>query len=181
MTAKLNRFFAFLIKLTVSCFLLMSDAMAKQTVVWHVSHFPPANILNGEYKNEGFADKTRMYFQQELSDFSHEEKIVGFGDSIKASAEKISMCRADLLKTPAREKTLHYSKPLYFLSSRRLVVKREKMGLLQKYLSKKGEVEFSRFIESEGVRLSFVPGRAYFVEEPTAFTRYKQNNPQFCL
>lgn len=152
------------------------QASDQEKVVWHVSHFPPANILNGAYKGEGFADKTRRYFQKRIADFGHEDEVFGFKESFAAAAERKFFCRADLLKTSDREKVMVFSKPIYFLSSRRLVVKREAFGKLTAFLSKKGELDFERFISSDGVRLSYVPGRAYFIEEPESFTRYKQKN-----
>ena len=47
------------------------------------------------------------------------------------------------------------------------------------FINDKGEVDFDELISSKDIRLSFVPGRAYFKEKSEAFLKYKQTHPEY--
>lgn len=146
---------------------------AADPLVWHVSHFPPANILSGEFEGQGFADKTRKFFQARLSDYRHETQNVGYGASMTAAADGVTFCRADLLKTPEREKIFHYSRPTYFMSGRRLIVDNEIFSQVRDYTNKNGDVRFYDVLQQPWAKFAFVKGRAYFADEKQKLVAYQ--------
>lgn len=166
--------------LLLSLLMVPSRGQSEEKAVlnWHVSHFPPVNIMQGPFKGTGFADKTRKYFQDHLPLYQHQENDVGFGASMEASKTGELFCRADMIKTPEREETLYFSSPIFFASSRRLIFAGEKYSKIQPFLNGKGEVDFEKLLNSEELTFSYVTGRAYYKNEPEALVQYREKHPE---
>lgn len=150
---------------------------ATDKVVWHVSHFPPVNILSGEFAGQGYVDKTRKFFQDRLSDYHHETKIAGYGASMVAAQAGTPFCRADLLKTAEREKIFYYSNPSYFMSGRRLIIANEVFPKVRDFVNKNGSVRFEDVLQQPWAKFAFVKGRAYFLKEKQELVEYGKAHP----
>lgn len=153
-------------------------AHAKDVVTWHVSHFPPVNIMSGPFQNEGFADKTRLFFQRNLTDYTHEEVTQGYAQSMERAKSGAAFCRADMLKTPEREKVFHFSKPVYFTSGRRLLVSNDVFLQTSGFANKNGDVRFEELLTQPWAKYGYVKGRAYFPAEKEAITLYQTTHPE---
>lgn len=163
--------------LYVACFCASVVAEAKDVVTWHVSHFPPVNIRSGPFQNEGFADKTRLFFQRNMTQFSHEEREQGYAQSMESAKAGASFCRADMLKSEEREKFFHFSEPIYFTSGRRLLVSNDVFLRTRAFANKNGDVRFSDLLRQPWVKYAYVKGRVYFPQEDQAVKAYRQKNP----
>lgn len=163
--------------LFIVCFCVSVAAQAKDVVTWHVSHFPPVNIRFGPFQNEGFADKTRLFFQRNMAQFSHEEREQGYAESMESAKAGASFCRADMLKSPEREKFFYFSEPLYFTSGRRLLVSNDVFLQTRAFANRNGDVRFSDLLKQPWVKYGYVKGRVYFPKEDEVVGAYRKKNP----
>ncbi|WP_417794123.1 hypothetical protein [Terasakiella pusilla] len=162
----------------IACFCAAVAAQAKDVVTWHVSHFPPVNIMSGPFENEGFADKTRSFFQRNLMEYSHQDVTQGYAQSMESAQAGTAFCRADMLKTPEREKVFYFSQPVYFTSGRRLLVSNDIFLQTRGFANKNGDVRFSDLLGQPWAKYSYVKGRVYFPTEQEALKVYRDKHPE---
>jgi len=102
--------------LILVCTVLSQKAEAKEKIIWTLNNLIPFYIQDGPYKGQGISDKLTVFFQKHLPEYEHHQEDMSFSRFFALAERGTLVCNPLLLKTPDRQKILHYStafKPAY--------------------------------------------------------------------
>lgn len=101
-----------------SLILLMSsnEGRSQDSITWVKNDLIPFYIKDGPFQGQGISDKLTVFFQSRLPQYKHTQSEMNFSRFYALAERGDLVCNPLLLKTPEREKMLHYSrafKPAY--------------------------------------------------------------------
>lgn len=102
-----------------------------ETIFWQINHAPPATIIEGQYKGEGFVDLILKQLITELPQYEHKIIVSSMARSIFDLKEKKHICLPALFPTNKRKQFMHFSKASVAHPSHRIVFN-NKVKFLQK-------------------------------------------------
>ena len=144
------------------------QVLAKDSVTWMLSDFPPYTILKGKYDREGSHDKVFELLQEHLTDYEHHEMIGSVTRLLRELGAGKKVCTT-LLKTPEREKFIYYSIPIDFDPPLGVTIKRSKAVLFKNTK----ELSFNELIQNKQLRFGIQSGRSYGKMIDPLLERYK--------
>ena len=136
--------------------LFPASVLAKDSVTWMLSDFPPYSILKGKYIREGRHDKVFELLQEHLPDYEHHEMVGSVTRLLSELGAGKKVCTT-LLKTAEREKFIYYTIPMDFDPPLGLTIKRSKADLFKNTK----ELSFKTLIQNKQLRLGIQSGRSY--------------------
>ena len=136
--------------------LFPAQVLAKDSVTWMLSDFPPYTILKGEYDREGKHDKVFELLQEHLPDYEHHEMTGSVTRLLSELGAGEKVCTT-LLKTPEREKFIYYSIPMDFDPPLGVTIKRNKAALFKNTK----ELSFNELLQNKQLQLGIQSGRSY--------------------
>jgi len=151
---------------------------AKPVIEWHFNHFPPAHILEGELKGQGYLDKAIQYFIERLPHYSHELKVKTYPETYEDMKEGKAVCRA-LLKSEKRQEFAYFSEPLHYLLSNQVILAKSSTKFVSQFVNKEGNLDFSQFSQTENIRIGLINKRVYGVPPIKGLSEYIEAHPEF--
>ena len=136
--------------------LFPASVLAKDSVTWMLSDFPPYSILKGKYIREGRHDKVFELLQEHLPDYEHHEMVGSVTRLLSELGAGKKVCTT-LLKTAEREKFIYYSIPMDFDPPLTVTIKRSKAILF----NNTKELSFKKLIQNKQLQLGIQSGRSY--------------------
>jgi uncharacterized protein (TIGR02285 family) len=136
---------------------------ARPTVTWVMAVPPPIHIVSPSGAT-GYADQTLAWFTERLPGFRHE--VIGANSNrlqeMIAAADGV--CGGAMLKTPEREATIQFSRPVYWMLPNRLIVSAERPAALDAHLDAQGEVDLPALLADRSFTGGVQQGRSYSPE-----------------
>ncbi len=84
-------------------------AMAGEKITWYIKGFPPAFILDGEYKDQGFADYLIKHLEAAMPDYDHDSVETNLKRTLQSLKTGEHCCYPALLRTPERDQLAYFS------------------------------------------------------------------------
>ena len=142
--------------LLISYALFPLQVLAKDSVTWMLSDFPPYSILKGEYAGQGTHDEVFALCQEHLAEYEHHQ-LVGSGPRLLSELQAGNKVCTTLLKTPAREKFIYYSIPINVDPPLGVTIKRSKAELFKNTKI----ISLEKLLENKQLRVGIQSGRSY--------------------
>lgn len=159
--------------LSLSLFCSLSSA---EPIIWLKPNMPPYTIQDGPEKDQGRIDLVAKMLQEEMSEYSHVEKVASFSRILQDLAVKPDICSAALFKSAEREKFIEFSVPYMLGLSNRLVVHATTSAQLQPYLNEQGQVDLDKLLQSNNFTLGVAKDRKYGAVLDSIIKRFSQSN-----
>lgn len=140
---------------------LSTTAQPRKTIHWLYSEMPPAHILQGEHKKQGYADLTLQLLIDSLPEYEHIKVVANYKRSLMEMSAHDNRCHSALLKTSDREAYVAFSVPTYVVSPNKLFVHRSKGSIIQGYLTEDQKVDLARLLANERFVLGVSSGAKY--------------------
>lgn len=147
---------------------------AREVINWVYSDFPPAFILKGEYKNQGYAQLTQTLIKKNLSGFTHAKIKANYGRSSLLISKNNNYCHAALLKTNKRQKFIEYSNPAYLLLGNKLFVKEKSLFKVKPFI-KNNSIDLNALLNTDTFTLAISKGSVYGEIIDSAIMNNKKN------
>jgi len=151
---------------------------AREVINWVYSDFPPAYILKGEFKNQGYAQLTQALIKKQLPEYTHAKIKANYGRTTLLISKHNNYCHSALLKTKERERYIEYSSPVYFLLSNKLFVKNKSLFKIKPYM-KKNIVDLNALLNSDKFTLAITKGSIYGDRIDQTIKQHKDMLPIF--
>ncbi|SFC98553.1 TIGR02285 family protein [Pseudoalteromonas denitrificans] len=146
-----------MLKLIFLSFFLISYSLTVfgETIVWQMNHAPPATIVEGKYKGEGFLDLILKQLITALPQYEHQIIVSSMARSIFELQKQKNVCLPALFVTNKRKEFVYFSKASVAHPSHRIVFNR-KINL-----SQKNELSLRGLLENKTYVLGLDNGRSF--------------------
>lgn len=151
----------------VLCFLLglltsvVFAADALPELRWYRFDYPPAVILSGPHKGQGYGDVRDAYLVQELTEYNHKLVTSNIARLFEEMRTHGNICNSSLLKSKEREPYVLFSEPVAELLPIGLVTLTSRKAEFAPFLNKRGELRLSEFIRSKKFKVAIAADRSY--------------------
>ncbi len=169
---KASAFFAvFLMAFLVG--VVHAAADKNDTVVWHISDFPPAYILSGPNRGQGMGDRRIQIFSKRLPEFHHETILATQARFFEMIKTEPNLCNAGLLKTSEREAVLEFSAIPYGVSlPNGLITTRARMAMFKSFINKDGVLRLDDLLAHSKTRIGIIAERSFGKGIDAALKKY---------
>lgn len=137
--------------------LFLASPVAGNEITWLTMRFPPFYIHGGEQKGQGIADRITAMLTRHLGDYSHREEAADPATIMARMKSGDRVCTAAYIRTPEREKVLHYSLPALILPPNSAIVRRESLPSF----GGGGPVSLARLLANRQLKAAVAVGRSY--------------------
>lgn len=134
-----------------------SYVFCSETVYWQTYHRPPATILHGEFKKQGFVDRSLQLVTQQLPQYRHVQYTSTLARAIQDMKQGKPVCHPALYQTKERESHLTFSIPSIITPTIQLVATPDFIEANE--LSP--PVDLKPLIDGDRFSFALVAGRSY--------------------
>jgi uncharacterized protein (TIGR02285 family) len=151
-----NRSITFLQILSVILFaFICPNAYAMETLVWMISDYPPVGIAKGRHAGQGMGDQILRIIMPEMPGLNHRIERSNLKRMLADLETGKNVCVPGLIRTPEREKFMHYTKtPIMILTPLSLVIRKKDRHLY----GKEGTVSLEEIILNKKLKLGLPEG-----------------------
>jgi uncharacterized protein (TIGR02285 family) len=143
------------------------------TITWYKPEFPPLSIVNGPYAGEGYSDQIENYLIDHLNGYKHQVLVSPFKRTVRDMKKGDNACSVTLLKTPAREEFIAFTKPARLLLPNALVIRKSDLPKFNHFKDELGRISVEEVIQSGVVRIGHSNGRSYTKPIDALLEKYK--------
>ncbi|MCH8498975.1 MAG: transporter substrate-binding domain-containing protein [Marinobacter sp.] len=130
---------------------------ADDTITWGWEDWPPSTIRDGEFRNQGYADRIRDLLIERMPAHRHEVVEANFTRIMFEIESGNLWCYIGARKTAEREQFAVFSLPVVIRLPHRLFIREEKRSLF----GSTEAVSFASVIDNPDLRTSVMRGRSY--------------------
>ena len=131
------------------------------TINWYKTDFPPYYILNGPEKGKGILGHLYHYVVESLPQYDHQFFISNNPGFLKRAKSGHNVCATSLLKTPEREKYLHFSTPYLNILQNAIFIRYEDIDSYIEYITADGRISLSNLIMDQTLILGVKHSASY--------------------
>ena len=149
-------------------FLLSRSACASEGIAWYIYDRPPAHILSGVNKGQGYLDQLLALTIKEMPEYNHNRVQAPISHGLHKMKQGKNVCHLSMFKTKERAKYTQFS--IGFIMSPNLQVIMSKK--LINALALKNEVSLDYLFSRYKLKTLKLPERSYTDTVDKIFERY---------
>ncbi|WP_417455859.1 hypothetical protein [Kordiimonas sp.] len=134
---------------------------ARPLVHWYSFNYPPAFIMDGPFKAQGYQDQILDYFEERLVDFRIRRHETALARVIANVRYGEAACASALAKTEDRARFMVFSEPILTSLPLRLVVNSTRSDELKQLVNEHGRIGLPQLAALEGLSGAAVKDRSY--------------------
>lgn len=166
MTMTLTRVFSratTAILVATAAFVWTPFAMANSSdeITWYKPEFPPLSIVNGPFAGKGYSDQIEAYLIEQLSTYKHKMLVAPFKRTLRDMKKGLNACSVTLLKTPAREQFIAFTKPARLLLPNSIIIRSNDTNRFKTMISNDGKISAAQVMQDQHIRFGYSNGRSY--------------------
>lgn len=148
-------------KIFFTLLLLINTLSAdNKEILWVEYSLVPTSILEGEFKDEGINQKTRIDIQNAFTDYHYTVEENNIARMMKMYKKYPNICGI-VTKSAEREKFISFSKAFNWALPNGLIIREEDVEKYKGFLNSKNEVVLEKLLKSKKFTLAYVDERAY--------------------
>ncbi|SFN03732.1 conserved hypothetical protein [Formivibrio citricus] len=136
-------------------------AESQPELLWYRFDYPPAVILSGPHKGQGYAEVRDAFLMRELTEYQHKLVTSNIARLFEEMRVRENICNSALLKTPERESFVLFSEPVAELLPVGVVARASRKAEFAPFLNKRGELRLPEFIRSQKFKVAIAANRSY--------------------
>lgn len=133
----------------LGCCLLFAVSAANadgERLRWLINDFPPFTEVGPQMPGPGIAADMLRYLQQHMPQYHHEFEEASFARAYALMERGEPVCHSTTLKLPGREKAMLFSRPVFFLSAQKVLVREDRIPQVAPYIDGAGRVDVRRLL-----------------------------------
>ncbi|MCE0494710.1 TIGR02285 family protein [Vibrio salinus] len=138
-----------------------SVANTGKIITWYKSEFPPLSIVNGPDAGKGYSDRIEQFLFKNLKGYDHKILVAPVKRTLRDMEKGVNACAVTLLKTPAREKFVAFTRPARLLLPNSLIIRKSDVEKIKPFIGSDGKVLLEDIIKSHSFRIGYTNGRSY--------------------
>lgn len=157
-----TRRWIFLSAATLACVLPSRPGWSQdeQRIEWLNQDFPPFSINQGPASGQGISDVLGKMIQDEMSAWTHVANDSTLLEVNGRMRDGHQVCATTFIKTPTREKIMHFSIPFMIVPPNGITIRREDRRKFGDG-TQLAQLTLAQLIEDPSLKLAFARGRAY--------------------
>ena len=141
-------------------FCLVSNADAKQSIIWAEYELFPVYITTGENKGKGSDQEMENDIRNHLKEYDHIVQVENL-NRIKYLQKNLPNVCSTLLITPDRTKYLDFSKIYAITLPHGLVINRANFDKFKDFIDENNELDLVKAIKSNTIKILYTQNRRY--------------------
>lgn len=145
------------------CLLFAVSGVSAQSnsLRWLVNDFPPYTDVSGQLPGSGIADDAVRYLQARMPQYHHEFEVASFARVFGLMELGEPVCHPTTLKLPGRDQLMLFSRPILFLQSQQVLIRKEQLKRIEPYLNEQSQINVRLLLNDPGLITTVSERRGY--------------------
>lgn len=145
-------------------------------ITWIRRHFPPINILEGPYKDQGQSDLMLQLLIRNLPQYEHNEVVCNMKRAEELLRTGSHVVRLTMFKNPEREAFMYFSLPHIMAPSHKLVIRAKDYPVFLKYMDENQTVSLENLLGQDGLKMGVEANRRFGKDLDMIFDKNSKNS-----